>query len=314
VRETGLAVSICAHAILRPGLTVIPDTRLEPCLAGNPLVHGPPHLRFYAGAPLLTLEELPLGTLCVLDYVPRPQGLTPRQAATLQAFARQIMVQLELRLAVRRHAEAEAEKDRLLHEKDMLIQEVHHRVRNSLQLVQNLLSLQSRAAENDEVADHLRQSAGRVRTIGMIHDRLHSPGGLGLDIEIRSYLGGLIEDLRAAMTSSLDGRALLLQADAANWPAAAVPTLGLVATELVTNALKYGSGDVRVNFRQPEGEQAVLVVEDAGSGPPEGFEPAASRGLGMRIVCGLLRTGGAGLELDRSVPHTRFVARLPRAA
>jgi GAF domain-containing protein len=70
VRETPLDVSICAHAILQPGLFVVPDTTKDPRFDCNPLVTGDPHLRFYAGALLETREGLPLGTVCVLDYKP----------------------------------------------------------------------------------------------------------------------------------------------------------------------------------------------------------------------------------------------------
>jgi len=71
IRETPLDVSICAHAILQPGLFVVPDTTLDPRFSNNPLVTDHPYLRFYAGALLVSSDGYPLGTLCVLDYTPR---------------------------------------------------------------------------------------------------------------------------------------------------------------------------------------------------------------------------------------------------
>src|SRR5690349_17610387 len=71
VRETPLSTSLCAHAILEEAYTEVPDTALDTRFAGNPFVHGPMGLRFYAGALLMTPEGLPLGTLCVLDTKPR---------------------------------------------------------------------------------------------------------------------------------------------------------------------------------------------------------------------------------------------------
>ncbi|UFN50330.1 PAS domain-containing protein [Roseomonas sp. OT10] len=100
VRETERGVSICAHAMLQRELFVVPDTTRDPRFAGNPLVTDAPHLRFYAGAPLHSADGLPLGSLCVLDYVPRPDGLAPDQASALLALARQVMNQLELRRAL----------------------------------------------------------------------------------------------------------------------------------------------------------------------------------------------------------------------
>ena len=95
-----LDVSICAHALLQPGIFVVPDTTKDPRFACNPLVTGDPSLRFYAGALLNTPEGLPLGTVCVLDTKPRPDGITDRQRLTLEVLARQVMTQLELRRAV----------------------------------------------------------------------------------------------------------------------------------------------------------------------------------------------------------------------
>ena len=202
-----------------------------------------------------------------------------------------------------------------LEDRDLLMREVHHRVKNSLQLVTGLLAAQSRAAETgSSAAAQLAESAARVRTIAAMHDRLYRADPGRVAVELRPYLDGLIEDLRQGMASTLEGRdvRLVMEGEIA-WPAAAVPALGLVATELVTNALKYGAGTVAVRFVPPCGDvPARLVVEDEGRGLPQGFDPSASRGLGMRLVLGLLRGQGAGLEVDRSVPHTRFVARMPR--
>ena len=95
VRETPIDSSLCAHAILQPDLFVVPDTTKDARFCDNPLVTGDPRLRFYAGALLETPEGLPLGTICVLDYVPR--DLDEKQRALLRLMARQIMKLLELR-------------------------------------------------------------------------------------------------------------------------------------------------------------------------------------------------------------------------
>lgn len=97
-REMPLDVSICAKVILQPGLCIIPDLAKDPRFDCNPLVTGKHGLRFYAGALLETSEGLPIGTLCILDYVPR--NLMDDQVFVLQTLARQVMSQLELRRAV----------------------------------------------------------------------------------------------------------------------------------------------------------------------------------------------------------------------
>ena len=98
--QTPIEQSICAHALHRPGLLVIPDLALDPRTRDNALVTGVPHIRFYAGVRLQTPEGVGLGTLCVIDREPRGEGLTPRQAESLERLARQVMSQLELRRAL----------------------------------------------------------------------------------------------------------------------------------------------------------------------------------------------------------------------
>jgi len=195
-------------------------------------------------------------------------------------------------------------------EKDLLVAEVHHRVRNSLQLVQNLLTLQARAA-GDTAAAQLGESAGRVQTIAAIHEQLYRSGA-ALDVKVGPYLRGLMESMGQALASAAEGRTIRLDADEATWPAQEATPLGLIAAELVTNAIKYGQGAVTAMFRQPPGAaQAVLMVSDEGPGLPEDFDPAHSRGLGMRLVTGLLRAPGAGLEVVHGGPGACFVAHLP---
>ncbi|MGU3468674.1 PAS domain-containing protein [Methylobacterium sp. C33D] len=107
-----MSQSVCAHALGLDDLLVIPDLTLDPRTAANTLVTGEPYLRFYAGAPLHSPEGVSLGTLCVIDHEPRPEGLSPEQADALRALARQVMVQMELHRAVMNRGQALAAKGR----------------------------------------------------------------------------------------------------------------------------------------------------------------------------------------------------------
>jgi two-component sensor histidine kinase len=193
----------------------------------------------------------------------------------------------------------------------LLTQEVHHRVKNSLQLVHSLLNTQANETKHEGAASQLRESAARVRVIGALHDRLYRTGGT-LEVEIEPYLSGLIEDLRTGMASGIAGRQIILNAEHALWTAADIPALGLVLTELVTNALKYGAGTITISFRQEASRQALLIVEDDGK-LPQNFNVARSAGFGMRLIQTLVAKRDGFLMIDSSVDHTRFIAVMPRA-
>ena len=109
--ETDLDRSVCKFVLAEPGVLQIPDLARDPRTRANPLVTGEPHLRFYAGAPLRTPEGQVLGSLCVIDRVPRPGGLSPEQVGDLEALARQVMDQLLLRRSL-------AERDRVERQRD----------------------------------------------------------------------------------------------------------------------------------------------------------------------------------------------------
>lgn len=95
VDETPRETSFCAHAMLGDTLMVVSDASSHPLFADNPLVTGDPHIRFYAGAPLITSEGAPLGSLCVIDLVPRSEGLDPLQVEGLTVLAAAVMRRLE---------------------------------------------------------------------------------------------------------------------------------------------------------------------------------------------------------------------------
>jgi two-component system, sensor histidine kinase PdtaS len=171
--------------------------------------------------------------------------------------------------------------------------------------VQGLLRQQIRAARLPEVRDELEQAIRRVSSIAAVHRQLYSGGSLGRIVAVE-YLGSLLRD----MAASSPERSIRLDAPAdLAWNADRATTCGLVVTELVINALKYGCGTVTVRVEPGTDEADSIAVEDEGPGPAPGFDPASSTGLGMRILRALLR--GGRLVFDRSAGHARFVARLP---
>jgi GAF domain-containing protein len=126
VPETSKEVSICAHAIQQGDLFVVPDTLQDSRFRENPLVTGEPHVRFYAGAPLINEEGFALGTLCVLDHEPR--HLDDEQREAVSALGRLALRQMELRMNLQLLKEALNDRTRAEHARELELKRLEEKL------------------------------------------------------------------------------------------------------------------------------------------------------------------------------------------
>ena len=295
VRETPIDSSLCAHAILQPGLFVVPDTLLDHRFADNPLVTGDPRLRFYAGALLQTPEGLPLGTVCVLDF--KPRVLNETQKSLLSVMAAQVMKMFELHKLIASERDGRLKAELMANENAVLAREGDHRVMNSLQLVQSVLTMQIRSAETAETKGHLESARNRVLAIASVHRDLHMTGSLET-VKIGSFLRRICEGLKETAPAHVTG--IEVRADEAMLKSELASTVGLIVAELVANSFKHAysngrSGSVEVDFALCRDGGWLLEVADTGSGLPAGFDVMQGKGVGMRVVGALSRRLGASL-------------------
>jgi two-component sensor histidine kinase len=288
VEQIDRGPGLCASAILSDDPRILRDARLDLHAMTNPLVAGEFGLRFYVGVPLHTYDGFNLGTLCVIDQEPRE--VTTEQIEHLKDLASVVMDQLELRRSARS----------ALGVKEALIQEINHRVSNSLQLVSSLLTLQARN-EDPALAAHFASAVGRVTAIGRVHRRLYQSDRVST-VEFKQFLEQLGEEMSASISADQYSHTLSVASDPADIRTDRATVLGLIVNELVTNALKYaypgGAGPIAVSFRVRDGRYE-LSVSDQGRGLPEGFDPLSSTGLGMRLVRSLVGQIGGELSFDR---------------
>lgn len=221
---------------------------------------------------------------------------------------------LTIRDDTERHAAEEALAD-AARTKDMLLHEVNHRVKNSLQLVTSLLMLQAGKAASPDLKQSLLEARSRIGVVASLHQRLYSSEQHDR-IDLSLFLRDLAHDTIAALNS--DGRIVV---DFASPVPVILPLdravpLALIVSELLTNAIKYafpGDAGGRVTVAiEPIGDMIAVSVTDDGAGLPPGFAPATSTGLGMRIVLALTRQVRGTLSLPERSSGTAFVITLPQ--
>jgi chemotaxis protein methyltransferase CheR len=220
---------------------------------------------------------------------------------------------------------AEREMAELLEQKEILLQEMQHRVANSLQIIASILLLKARTVNSEETRQHLQDAHQRVLSVAAVQQQLYASRH-GDPIELAPYLSRLCETLAASM---IGGRPIMLKVQAERGTASSneAVSIGLIVTELVINALKHAfvddcaKGVIRVTYEVAETSWR-LTVSDDGIGQTGGRSAKTTPGLGTSIVEALARQLDARVAISMtpkgtsaSITHgPSFVSRLPAAA
>ena len=190
------------------------------------------------------------------------------------------------------------QKDKTIQNLTLLSSESDHKLLNDLQMIVSLLSFQSRATANAEAASQLAAAANRIAMIGRIHRRLHSFDG-ARTVAFKKFLEDLCSDFSSLVSSGRGERDIAVEGVEIELPTVTCRPLGFIANELITNAAKYGKGRITVRLEQNLEKGYALSVSNDGPALPEGFDPAARKGLGMRIVMSFVERIGGELRIGR---------------
>jgi two-component sensor histidine kinase len=221
---------------------------------------------------------------------------------------------------VTRQRTLEREMEELLRQKDVLLEEMQHRIANSLQIIASIILMKARTVQSEETRLHLHDAHSRVMSIAAVQEHLHASGASG-PVEIKPYLSKLCETLASSMIGDIRPISLKVSGDGGSATSRQAECLGLIVTELVMNALKHAFSNDKSDGRITVGYDAAgmnwkLSVADNGIGRPDGVFAQPKAGLGTSIVKALAQQLGAQVETVAgakgttvSVTHATFLAK-----
>lgn len=198
-------------------------------------------------------------------------------------------------------------------EKETLLKEVHHRVKNNLQTVSSLLSLQARGIDDEEIRNLIKSSQNRVISMAMVHEMLYMRDDIS-KIKYKSYVQELGEYLVRSVKGSENNVSLTIDIPDIELGIDTAIPLGLLINEAITNALKYGirdddQGEIYVALRKEDNREYVLSIGDNGVGFPERVNFKNTKSLGLKLIHNLTRQLKGSIVRDLSKKGTNYVVK-----
>jgi two-component sensor histidine kinase/CheY-like chemotaxis protein len=274
------------------------------------LIHQHPRFErtpivFVTAAQASTLDRLKGYRLGAVDYVEVPvvpEILRSKVAVFVDLNRQRRDLQrlndaLQAEIAQRRSAE---EAVRHAREKEVLLQEIHHRVKNNLQIITSLLRMQSRAVQDPAFSDALRECQNRVAAMALIHDKLYRARDLAR-VSFPEYVRDLTNNILTSYTLPASSVRVNLDVDDLSLSLDSAVPCGLILNELMSNCLKHAfpvghSGTISVGFHAEGAEELCLVVRDDGVGVPADVDLGRTSSLGWRLVRALVEQLGGVVQ------------------
>ncbi|MFW6249673.1 MAG: sensor histidine kinase [Alkalispirochaetaceae bacterium] len=282
-----------ARVVLERQSIALADIREAfPHFSEEPEKYQSGHIRSWLGVPMM-LGDRVVGVITVDRAEVRP--FSEEEVQLVTTFAAHVAAAIN-------NAQLYRDLARLAETREFLLRELHHRVKNNMQLVSSILSLQGRTVEDERAREVLREVQLRVRSLGLVHEALHEAAEVGT-IDLAAYLRSVVNSvlaeytLEAPLSPEFDLETVKVGVDVS------VP-LGLIAGEMVLNAVKHaypndGGGPLRVRLTVADC-LATLIVSDEGEGLPETVSLEKPISFGLNLITALSGQLRGALSVDRS--------------
>ena len=214
-------------------------------------------------------------------------------------FGKPVVIAIARDITERKKAEQKIKES--LKEKEILLAEIHHRVKNNLAVITGLLELQVQNTDNDEAKTVLRDSQLRINSMALIHEKLYESDNLSL-IQFGKYIGELIDVIADSHITKEKPIEIDIESDPIEFTITQAIPCGLLMNEIVTNALKHAfegrkSGKIVISLKK-EGDVIQLVISDNGVGLPDNFEEMKVKSLGMTLIYTLASQLNADMNIE----------------
>lgn len=270
----------------------------KPLLTNDPSNHpdsigipeGHPVLNSFLGVPLIQGGEV-IGSICLGN---KKEGFNLDDQKILEKLSIAISESL-----MRKRAENSLKQ--ALDEKEILLKEIHHRVKNNLMVISSLLNLQSQFIKDEETLDVFRESQNRAQSMALIHERLYESTDLKR-INFGEYISSLAYEIYHTYVKDPSQISLKLNLDDLTLDINTAVPLGLIINELLSNSMKYAfpdgkDGEIIIEFDKDKGEY-ILIIEDNGVGFPEDLDFKYTDSLGLQLINRLSEQIDADITLD----------------
>ena len=212
--------------------------------------------------------------------------------------------------------DAEDRLKKSLKEKEVLLAEIHHRVKNNLAVITGLLELQRYSTPEEDAQNALYESQMRVNSIALIHEKLYQSEDLS-QISFDVYIRELSNIILTSLVHGKNNVQLNIDADTVQLTINQAIPCGLILNEIITNSFKHAfedtnEGNIDISFKEEEGRQLTLIIEDDGSGLPENLQEKSDESLGMTLISTLTKQLKGESEFKNTGEGTRFELKFER--